>query len=95
MLRKEVYWLTARRHKLYSRLLPEQSASLWTYYEQKLTGFYRTLDLIWNFDYYIVDTIRRTALFLIFALELKPGIFITFACRSAYPEIALFRTTFI
>lgn len=95
MLREEVYRLAARRHELYGRLPPGQSASLRTYHEQEFARLYRALDLVWNFDYYIVDAVCQTAVFLVFALELEPGIFISFAGRGAYPEVALFRAAFV
>ena len=95
MLREEVYRLAARRHELYGRLPPGQSASLRTYHEQEFARLYRALGLVWNFDYYIVDAVRQTAVFLVFALEFEPCIFIAFAGRGAYPEVSLFRAAFV
>lgn len=95
MLREEVYRLAARRHELYGRLLPEQSASLRTYHEQELARLYRAFGLVRNFDYYVVDTIRQTAVFLVFALELESGVVIAFAGRGAYPEVAFLGATLI
>ena len=95
MLREEVYRLSARRHELYGRLPPWQSASMRTYHEQEFARLHRAIGLVWNFDYYIVDAVCQTAVFLVFAPELEPGIFISFAGRGAYPEVALFRATFV
>lgn len=95
MLCEEVYRLAARRHELYGRLPPGQSASLRTYHKQEFARLYRAIGLVWNFDYYIVDAVCQTAVFLVFALEFESCIFIAFAGRGAYPEVSLFRAAFV
>ena len=95
MLCEEVYGLAVQRHELYGRLPPGQSASPRTYHEQEFARLYRAICLVWNFDYYIIDAVCQTAVFLVFALELEPSVFIAFSGRDAYPEVAFLSATLV